>query len=199
MTKLKILFSCVLIAFCASATQYSKLAIITTAKLSGHWPALKAFIIDAGLEDEWTACQYLSDDYPAFATVTNSLVQNYGMSETALTNILSQAKDTAVPDAFLARFYETSMRSSSGRAQWHGKRIRESIDTNTFQKVTLYEDGTVFCDKGRNAAKIADDALDRRLKAMTNGVPARLAASRKKWLMDRTTTNEVTVTVTAGK
>ena len=62
-----------LMSAAASAAQYSKLGIITAAKQAGRWPALKAWIAASGYEDEWSACSFLSDDYPAFAAITNSV------------------------------------------------------------------------------------------------------------------------------
>ena len=202
MTKLKITALCVLIALCASATQYSKLAIITSAKLTGYWPTLKSFIAEAELEDEWAACQYLSDDYPAFATITNSLVQNCGISNDALTNILHQATDTAVPDNLLLHVYTNDCATKSGRIKWHGKLVKEIIDTNTWTKTMIYEDGKCFTDKAprKTQQQIVNEANARRARAVkTNGIPARLAAARLKLQQNQSITNEVTVSLTAGK
>ena len=57
----------------ASAAHYSKLGIITASKQLGRWPALKAWIAEAGYSDEWDAASFLSDDYPQFAAITNSI------------------------------------------------------------------------------------------------------------------------------
>ena len=201
MLKLKILLVCVLVAFCAPATQFSKLAIITTAKTSGCWQNIKSFIIAADLEEEWSACQYLSDDYPAFASVTNMLVANSVLTNDQLTNILFQARDTAISDNLLMCYYTNSMNTVSGREAWHGKKIKESVDTNTLEKTTIYLDGTIFKDKPKTkTASATVQAQNARLPkpAMTNGIPLRLARARMKAYEDSLTTNIVTVALKAG-
>ena len=55
-------------------TRYSKLQLITAAKKRGKWDALKAFIAQAGYEDEWAACQFLSSDYAQFAAAKAAIV-----------------------------------------------------------------------------------------------------------------------------
>ena len=40
--------------------RYSKLKLIVASKAAGKWDAFKAFISQAGYEDEWQACQFLS-------------------------------------------------------------------------------------------------------------------------------------------
>lgn len=55
-------------------TRYSKLKLIVAAKQAGKWDAFKAFIVSAGYEDEWAACQFLSSDYAQFAAAKSSIV-----------------------------------------------------------------------------------------------------------------------------
>lgn len=55
-------------------TRYSKLKLIVAAKAAGKWSAFKAFIAQAGYEDEWAACQFLSSDYAQFAAAKESII-----------------------------------------------------------------------------------------------------------------------------
>ena len=183
-------------AVCAAATQYSKLSIITGAKERGVWQGVKAWIVAADLEDEWTACSYLSDDHPRFAEITNAVVQAGVMSADDLAYLMSRSTDTAIPDALIRRVYSNDCNSASGRSKWHGKKLSETVDTNTLTKVTVYEDGKTFTDKARIVRPIdAVQAANARLKAasMTNGVPARLAQARLRRVENASKTNVVSV------
>ena len=55
-------------------THYSKLKLIVAAKAAGKWVAFKAFIAQAGYEDEWAACQFLSSDYAQFAAAKDAII-----------------------------------------------------------------------------------------------------------------------------
>lgn len=55
-------------------TRYSKLRLIVAAKAAGKWAAFKAFIAEAGYEDEWAACQFLSSDYAQFAAAKEAII-----------------------------------------------------------------------------------------------------------------------------
>ena len=55
-------------------TRYSKLKLIVVAKAAGKWTAFKAFIMQAGYEDEWAACQFLSSDYAQFAAAKEAII-----------------------------------------------------------------------------------------------------------------------------
>lgn len=46
--------------------RYSKLKLIVASKAAGKWEAFKAFITQAGYEDEWNAAQFLSSGYAQF-------------------------------------------------------------------------------------------------------------------------------------
>ena len=46
--------------------RYSKLKLIVASKAAGKWEAFKAFIAQAGYEDEWNAAQFLSSNYAQF-------------------------------------------------------------------------------------------------------------------------------------
>lgn len=54
--------------------RYSKLKLIVAAKAAGKWAAFKAFIAQAGYEDEWAACQFLSSDYAQFAAAKEAII-----------------------------------------------------------------------------------------------------------------------------
>lgn len=187
------------------AAQYSKLGIITAAKQAGKWPALKAWIAASGYEDEWAACSFLSDDYPAFAAITNSICAAGTASSEEVAAILSAAQDKA-PDALLSVVYNREVQTASGRTKWHGKRMGQYvIDAGEDQSslVELYEDGFVWT----NAAKrvtLADPEAAAKARAAAEArqaewerthlppdVAALLAARRAA-----ATTNEVTVTIT---
>ena len=55
-------------------TRYSKLKLIVAAKAAGKWAAFKAFIAQAGYEDEWAACQFLSSDYAQFNAAKEAII-----------------------------------------------------------------------------------------------------------------------------
>lgn len=55
-------------------TRYSKLKIIVASKAAGKWSAFKSFIAQAGYEDEWAACQFLSSDYAQFAAAKEAII-----------------------------------------------------------------------------------------------------------------------------
>lgn len=55
-------------------TRYSKLKLIVAAKAAGKWEAFKAFIAQAGYEDEWAAAQFLSSDYAQFEQAQQAII-----------------------------------------------------------------------------------------------------------------------------
>ena len=54
--------------------RYSKLKLIVASKAAGKWDAFKAFIAQAGYEDEWQACQFLSSDYDQFEQAKTAII-----------------------------------------------------------------------------------------------------------------------------
>ena len=54
--------------------RYSKLKLIVASKAAGKWDAFKAFILQAGYEDEWQACQFLSSDYAQFEKAKTAII-----------------------------------------------------------------------------------------------------------------------------
>jgi len=186
----------VMVSLVAGATQYSKLSIVLAAKEHGCWDGMKRWIEKEGIAEEWFVCQYVNDEYPMFSAVTNRIVSDGVVDYSSLTNILAISRDTSVPDKALRRVYENEVRTISGRTKWHGRKIRECVDTNSMTSVTYFEDGTTFTDRARiltAAASVKAQNERLRMAAMTNGIPARLAAARMRYASGAT--NEVTVSL----
>lgn len=131
----------------AGATQYSCLSIITEAKKIGKWEALKSWIAAAGLTEEWSKCNYVSDDYPQFPTITNALVTSGIVTSSNVVEILKASVDAAVPDAVIMRLYQSEMSTASGRIKCHGKIVSNVIDTNTLTRTQTHADGYVYVQK----------------------------------------------------
>lgn len=131
-------------ALTAAGTQYSKLAIITAAKERGKWGDLKSWIASAGMMDEWQACDYISDDHPLFASVTNAIVTTGFATADEVEGILSASKDPAVSDALLRRVYAADMEKAEGRRRWHGKVVSTVYDTNALIRIQRHESGFVY-------------------------------------------------------
>ena len=55
-------------------TRYSKLKLIVASKAAGKWESFKAFIAQAGYEDEWQACQFLSSGYAQFEQAKTAII-----------------------------------------------------------------------------------------------------------------------------
>lgn len=182
----------------ASAAHYSKLGIITAAKQLGRWPALKAWIAEAGYSDEWDAASFLSDDYPQFAAITNSICDAGIASSEEVAAILLASIDTA-PDALLVAVYDREIATESGRVKWHGKRTAYHEDTNTLTVVTTYADGWQY---SQPFTVVKPQSLEARLAAAArqraNTMPPGLAATEAIRHETAATTNEVTVTVGAN-
>ena len=101
------------------------------------------------------------------------------------------------------RKYHRDCQTDSGRAAWHGRRISTVTDASNMVSVVTFEDGTVFRDKAKiktPAEQIAAANAKRKTTVTTNGIPAALAAARKRRAaeIDQGPTN-VTVTVEAGR
>lgn len=148
------------------AAQYSKLGIITASKSIGKWPALKAWIAQAGYEDEWQAASFFSDSYPQFAAITNSVCATGMATPEEVAAILSAAEDKA-PDALLPVFYTREMQSDSGRVKWHGSQVGKyeiELPDGTFRLVQLYEDGFAWTNAAKRVA-LKDPEADAKAKA----------------------------------
>ena len=204
-TKTILALFAILTAASAFAAQYSKLGIITAAKSVGKWPALKAWIAASGYEDEWSACSFLSDDYPAFAAITNSICAAGTASSEEVAAILSAAQDKA-PDALLSDVYNREVQTASGRVKWHGKRMGQYVigaGEDQTSLVELYEDGFVWTNAAKRvtlkdpeaAAKAKAAAEARQAEWERANLPpdiAALLAARRA----AAATNEVTIVVT---
>lgn len=57
-----------------TVVRYSKLKLIVASKAAGKWEAFKAFISQAGYEDEWQACQFLSSGYAQFEQAKSAII-----------------------------------------------------------------------------------------------------------------------------
>lgn len=183
----------------ASAAHYSKLGIITASKQLGRWPALKAWIAEAGYSDEWDAASFLSDDYPQFAAITNSICATGIASSEEVAAILSASIDTA-PDALLVALYDREIKTEAGRVKWHGKRTAYREDTNTLTVVTTYADGwqysqpfTIVKPQSLDARMAAARAAKAKLRAAT--MPPGLAATESAREESAAKTNEVTIVI----
>ena len=154
----------------ASAAQYSKLGIITAAKSAGKWEVLKSWIASAGYTDEWQAAAFFSDQYPQFAQITNAVVASGVATAQEVEAILAAARDTA-PDALLAAAYAHDMKTSAGRARWHGgnpvSEYRTNETTRIIERADIYPDGWEYIDPAS------------RRKALTPEEAAARAASRR--------------------
>ena len=201
---MKIVVSCIVcfaIYLGAYAVQYSKLQIITAAKEAGKWEQLKQMIQAAGFYDEWLVCQYLSDSHPLYAGITNGIVASGIADTTELAAILEKSVDPSVPDDVLRNRYERDSRTESGRTAWHGKMVKQIVDTNALTRVTVYEDGHEYREPWKmQNPKEAVDVYNSKLPKppMTNGVPAKLAAARARRYQEKITVSNVTETVTVG-
>lgn len=191
------------VAFAGSiveARQFSKLALITAAEQIGKWPAIKSWISAAGFEDKWLAAAYLSDENPAFATVTNAVVLSGVLTAEEASTIIEASIDTA-PDALLRGMYERDTKTEAGRVKWHGKRIAAPVvDPSNWTQKTTYEDGKVFIDKAKiktPAEEVQQSNARLKRTVTTNGVPKILAEARLQQLKNKEPI-EVTVNYVAG-
>lgn len=202
MKKLMIAVALSAAIFHASATQYSKLAIITAAKSAGKWDGLKAWIQKAGYYDEWLVASYLSDEYPQYSAITNAIVSAGVATSAELAGILQASKDTAIPDTVLNARYSRDVASESGRVSWHGKRVGGPVEDMQRQvQVYTYEDGTKFEIPFTKANPLTVEArfeLERKRKAEAEAkrlaqMPPQLQEIERKRQENASKTNEVTV------
>lgn len=190
---------CLCVETAARAAQYSKLGIITASKQLGRWPALKAWIAEAGYSDEWDAATFLSDDYPQFAAITNSICATGIASSEEVAAILSASIDTA-PDALLVAVYNREIATESGRVKWHGRRTGYNEDTNTLTVVSTYADGWSYTEpfevrkpQSLDARMAAARAAKAKFRAAN--MPPGLAATEAARDETAAKTNEVTIVV----
>lgn len=73
--------------------KYSKLKLIVAAKAAGKWQDVKAAIQAMNLEDEWNACQFITSDYPAYVSATNTVISMGIASEAEVKAFMEKAED----------------------------------------------------------------------------------------------------------
>lgn len=193
--------------FQASATQYSKLSIITAAKAAGRWDALKAWIQSAGYYDEWLVASYLSDEYAQYPAITNAIVAAGVATSEELSGILAASKDTAIPDTVLNARYARDVASEGGRVSWHGKRVGGPVEDMERQvQIYTYEDGTKFEIPFTKAKALTVEArfeLEKKRKAEAEAkrlaqMPPQLQEIERQRQENMSKTNEVTVNYGPG-
>jgi len=74
--------------------RYSKLKLIVSAKDAGRWEDIKTFIKQAGLEDEFLACQYFEDGNEQFVRGTNTVVSSGIATDEEVKRFLDLSVDT---------------------------------------------------------------------------------------------------------
>jgi hypothetical protein len=73
--------------------KYSKLKLIVAAKAAGKWNDVKAAIQAMDLEDEWNACQFITSDYPAYVSATNTVITRGIATEAEVKAFMRLAED----------------------------------------------------------------------------------------------------------
>lgn len=79
--------------------------------------------------------------------------------------------------------YDLDMRTPQGRSRWHGRLVREEVDTNALVKVEVYTNdvtGATWRYRLPFRPKSAAVKAYRPPKIGTNGVPAALSAARAR-------------------
>ena len=76
--------------------RYSKLKLIVASKAAGKWEAFKAFIAQAGYEDEWQACQFLSSGYEQFEQAKTAIIAAGIATAEEIERILAASVDEEV-------------------------------------------------------------------------------------------------------
>ena len=184
----------------ARAVQYSKLGIVTAAKAAGKWEAVKAWIAQNNLADEWQAAAYFADDYPQFAAITNQVVASGLATRAEVDAFLAAAEDTA-PDALLPGAYARDMQSAAGRQRWHGSftsRFETNVTERTIKRVDTYEDGYVYIEPGRGRRYLtpeeeAERAARRKTATLDDRIAALKAVIAELEITRTTGTNELDV------
>ena len=100
----------------------------------------------------------------------------------------------------LNRKYHREVERPEGRRAWHGRLVREIVDTNSMEKVEVYEDGSRFAFPFiQRDSPAAISNRNAQLKVtMSKGVPKALAEARARRAEEKTTTNVVNVVTGPG-
>lgn len=72
---------------------YSKLKLIVAAKEAGKWQDVKLAIKTMDLEDEWNAAQFITSDYPAYVSATNTVISMGIATEAEVKAFMKKAED----------------------------------------------------------------------------------------------------------
>jgi len=139
-------------------------------------------------------------------------VETNATTEATVTEVISEgmkfleengwnAADVADAIKSLRGLYVRDNATKEGRKRWNGKIVSTTIDTNTWTRTTVYENGRIFVDKaeGRNPAESVKSSNARLTTVVSNGVPAALARARARRAAEvNNGPTNVTVTVTTG-
>ena len=195
------LLLCAFVSLClcvetAHADEYTKIGIVTGAKAAGRWDALKYWISEAGLSDEWDAAAYIPSDHPGLAMATNAIVAAGVATAEEVAAILDAARDTSVSDALLTAVYEREIATASGRVKWHGKVVSQEIVTNEAKKISYHADGWTFEEPFRLPSPKAQ-----KITLAKSGIPKALAAARtrRERETDAPVETNVTITISNGE
>lgn len=101
----------------------------------------------------------------------------------------------------LNRKYHREIEGAPGRKAWHGRLVREVMNTNNLTKTEIYEDGSrfTFSFKPRTSASSVSNRNARLKTVMTNGVPRALAEARLRRQVELATTGTVTIVTGPGQ
>lgn len=118
-----------------------------------------------------------------------------------IADIKARMDENAEIISLLKALYEREVKTTSGRAKWHGKLVNQIINTNELKKVSVYADGKEFTDSWKLVTPI--DVVTNRMKRLsvtTNGIPAKLAAARlRRAALEGVVASNVVITVEVGK
>lgn len=100
----------------------------------------------------------------------------------------------------LNRKYHREVERPEGRRAWHGKLVREIVDTNGLEKVEVYEDGSRFTFPFvlRDSPAAISNRNAQLKVTMSKGMPKALAAARARRMDEKATTNIVNVVTGPG-
>ncbi len=100
----------------------------------------------------------------------------------------------------LNRKYHREVERSDGRRAWHGRLVSETVNTNSMEKVEVYEDGARFTfpfEVKDSQAAISNRNAKMRV-TLKNGVPKALAEARLRRVDEKAETNIVNVVTGPG-
>ena len=134
---------------------------------------------------------------PAFHAQADDPIVAQTLFSDGRTNTWTQADLVAALQLLNRKYHretDSATGTKAGREAWHGPVVRTLVNTGELTRTTWHEDGMVFVDPFVSVSSRKSLPSP----AMTNGVPVRLANARLRAATAKTTTNEVTVTVSAS-